>query len=696
MHYYHLKSLIAAQKHEVGLKRADASFYRQESRPSPYVEPSLTKAAFPTEKPSILLISAVGCSGKTCMARALSYDARLPILDLAKHKPVGDNSLTGILTSAYPIENIADVLGGLQTGSFGVIIDGLDEGRSKTTESAFEAFLDDLVSRTAGSSATSIVILGRSQVLLDAWCYLDDSGASVGLIQIDPFGLEQARTYIDCHAAPANPGQRSTYDAARDAILSKLGAAFISKANENTFLSFIGYPPVLDAIATLLRSETNYHRIQQTLTDGSAGNLEVEMLMRIADYLLERDRVEKALPHFIEELATQVGGADGDALRGLYTRDEQCARILSRAIGRPFPRQLMSDRPINDEYEKHVATWNADHPFLDDNRLRNPVFEAVALARCVRSGVPEYEDLAYEYALSSRLSYHFLYVMTSLPKAAIDARCFNLLIQSASEFVGVAQNVHAELDGVSWEDYTPTAGATIEFQISIGFSEQEGQDRTFDFSAQVSQDEVLTLGPYLPSVSVTVPCSVKLVGVPGFEAVGSCNISAHNVRIEAGDLVVRALPTSEPGDGTGLFISAHRVDGAAQSVSSKAVPFEIRCEQHSLEFPLARYVKHHRRAFADTQMQQKYFRARRILLEFRSHSKGGLAKFRDKIEHERVLRNEVGAKILDKLVREGVLTTDPRFYYVDSDVFARELGITWLQLRQHESSEKLESFLSQI
>lgn len=695
MQYYHLKSLVAAQKQELTLKRSDDSFFRQGRRPDPYVEPTLTKISFPTEKPAILLISAVGCSGKSCMARALSFDCRLPILDLAKHKPIGDNSLTGILTSAYPIERIGGVLGGLQDGTFGVIIDGLDEGRSKTTEAAFEAFLDDLVSRTSESKATSIIILGRSQVLLDAWVYLDDNKASVGLIQIDPFALDQARVYIDSHAMPG-AAQRSTYEGARDAILEKLGAAFLPKANENSFLSFIGYPPVLDAIATLLRNDTNYHRIQQTLTDGSAGNLEVEMLIKIADYLLERDRVEKALPNFIEELANQVGGVGGEELRQLYTREEQCARILSRAIGVPFPKQLNTDRAINDEYERHVATWNADHPFLDGDKLRNPVFEAVALAMCIQSKVPEYEDLAFGYALSRRPSYHFLYVMSCLVKSGVDARCFNPLIQSASEFSGVAKTVSAEVDGISWEDYTAAAGCNVELEITIGFSEEEEQAEIFAFSSNVSQDQLLTFGPRLPSVHINVPCSVKLVGVPGFDSVGSCIISARNVRIETDDLVVRALPASKQGDGTGLFISAQMVEGGARSVSSKSVPFEISCEEHTLEYPLARYVKLQKRQFADSQLQQKYFRARRILLEFRSHSKGGLAKFRDKIEHERVLRNELGRRILDKLISEGVLTMDAKFFYVDSVVFARELGITWLQLRQHESSEKLESFLSAV
>ena len=181
--------------------------------------------------------------GETTTANALSYDTKLPILDLAKHKPVADNTLTGLLTSAYPIEKVGTVLESLRAGSHGIIVDGIDEGRSKTTEEGFEAFLDDLIERSKGSPSTVIVIFGRSQVLLGTWCYLSDKGADVGLVQIDPFDITQARFYIDAYVHPETDGQKQNYEKARDAILEKLGAAFSQELSGtgNAFLSFIGY-----------------------------------------------------------------------------------------------------------------------------------------------------------------------------------------------------------------------------------------------------------------------------------------------------------------------------------------------------------------------------------------------------------------------------------------------------------------------
>ena len=271
MQYNALKSIVASQKGPVALQIASDSFFVKPARVAPYIEPSFSKIEFP-EKPSILLVSAVGASGKTTTAHALSFDIQLPVLDLAKHKPVGDNTLTGILTSAYPIEKVGAVLEGLRKGTHGIIIDGIDEGRSKTTEQGFEAFLDDLIERSKGSTSTAIVVFGRSQVLFSTWFYLVDKGADVGMVQIDPFDLEQAKKYIDAGVTETTTGQQETYEQARDAVLAKLGAAFSPAAKaDNAFLSFIGYPPVLDAIATLLRKERNYHRVQQALSDGTEG-----------------------------------------------------------------------------------------------------------------------------------------------------------------------------------------------------------------------------------------------------------------------------------------------------------------------------------------------------------------------------------------------------------------------------------------
>lgn len=701
MKYDAFKSIVGSRKQPIELQRPSDSFFVMPTRIAPYIEPSFSKVDFPKEKPAILLVSAVGASGKTTTARALSFDTQLPILDLAKHKAVGADALTGILTSAYPIEKVGPVLEGLRSGTHGIIIDGIDEARSKTTEQAFEAFLDDLIERSKGSDGSTIVVLGRSQVLLSTWCYLVDKEVDVGMVQIDPFDLDQARSYIDAMVSERDTGQQENYEQARDGILSRLSAAFQSTAKtgaESTFLSFIGYPPVLDAIATLLRKEPNYHRIQQALKDGTGAQLEIQLLIDISDYLLDREHEEKAVPNFVDAIVADAGDRYGKELRQtLFDTEEQCARVLSRALSRAFPRQVIGDSALNERYERSVATFCTDHPFLDDVRVRNAVFAAVATARCALSGISEYRTLAYDYAAANRPTYHLLYIVAVLAETReVSVNCFNMLIQSCSEFLGLNAEISVDIDGDSWEE-DPGKDNTAELTINIEFPEKNHK-RTFMFKGVVDT-QTIPLGPYLINTKVTLPCHIDLSNISAIEAIGDCSISAEVVHVDAPDLIVRGLLQRSQGEtkgDTGLFIDARKVEGHAGMVSLAGGKIEIQCVEHSLVYPLAKYARKVTPMHADPTLREKYRRLRRILSEFASHSRGGLGKYRDKIEHGRVLKNDTGKKILDALVREHVLRPDPKFYFVDPDRFDAKLGISWPQLRQYQSSAKLDMFLRRV
>lgn len=134
MNYYHLKSIFLSSKVQFDLSKPSESFFVAEERDVPYIEPEFEKILFETEQPPILLISAVGATGKTALASALSAQTVLPLLDLSKHKPVGDNTLTGLLTNAYELRDISGILEGLSQGTYGIIIDGVDEVDRKQQE----------------------------------------------------------------------------------------------------------------------------------------------------------------------------------------------------------------------------------------------------------------------------------------------------------------------------------------------------------------------------------------------------------------------------------------------------------------------------------------------------------------------------------------------------------------------------------
>jgi len=113
MNYYHLKSILSTAKAPIALRDPSSSFSIAGKQSKAYIEPTFEKIIFETEKPTIILVSAVGVTGKTALAEQLSRDTGLPLLDLAKHKPVGDNTLTGLLTHAFEVKDISGVFAGL-------------------------------------------------------------------------------------------------------------------------------------------------------------------------------------------------------------------------------------------------------------------------------------------------------------------------------------------------------------------------------------------------------------------------------------------------------------------------------------------------------------------------------------------------------------------------------------------------------
>jgi len=411
--FSNLTSIVAAQKKPISMKESTVSFAPAMLRTQAYIEPTFSKIQFEKEKPPVLLISAVGATGKTTLARVLSHQTGLPLLDLSKHKPVGDNTLTGLLTSAFKVEDLSRVFEGIGSGTFGIIVDGIDEGRSKTTEKAFEAFLDDMAKLCKNAQTTSFVLLGRNQALEDCWLYLEDKGVSTGLVTILPFDLDGARRYIDAFSDGAQSAHPEEYVEVRDMILDRLSAAFKTSAEKDrSFMSFIGYPPVLDAIVTLLREEQNYHKLKGQLSSSDADDVEVQLLQRIATYICRREKEDKVVPNIITQIVAELPEEESNAIKErIFELEEQCRRLVSYCLGKQLGLSRIGVPLLDERYEAQLATFLPEHPFVSGRDFRNAVFEAVALSVLILSAEADAIQLALEYSSRHKHNYHLIYLV---------------------------------------------------------------------------------------------------------------------------------------------------------------------------------------------------------------------------------------------------------------------------------------------
>lgn len=709
MKYYHLKSIVSSHKQSFALASPSASFFMSPPKKKAYIEPSFEVVDWPekVERPAVILVSAVGATGKTALAQHLSREAGIPILDLAKHKPIADNSLSGILMQSFVIADISDVLAALASGSFGIIIDGIDEGRSKTTEKGFEAFLDDIVKLCKQSEHTSFLVLGRTQIVEDSWAYLLDKGVPTALVTISPFALADAKKYVDEFTNGLASPHAALYLEARDAIISRLAKAFNPDAQTDgrDFLSFMGYPPVLDSIVTLLNQETNYHKLIELLTTDEGANVEISLLYRITDYILTREREEKVLPNVVKPLLEGIPrDAAKRAMEEAFSAREQSARLVAHCLKRKFSQSITGLAAFDDKYEESVTQFLEDHPFLSGMEFRNAVFEAVALAHLL-TGPSETEDaILRQYFAIHKNSYHLVYMLETVAKdGKIPANHMSAILNAAMEFRSVHALVELRIEGPTFDEIPELQEESVDVTlgIEIFFGPAHESAKGFSFSTTVDIAQNLLIGPKLSVAFITLPCTVTMRAENEIELACPVEIRAREIVFDARGLIIRS-GTSE-GNQQGavgqneIFVEAQCMHSKLQTITTNGVPLTFSIFDGSgLAYPATQYYKKRSEPAMDPLVRQKYLRLRRILMEFASHSKGGLAKYKNKIEHERVLKNPLGRAVLSSLVGNNILELKGQMYHLNLDAVNRRLGVSWMDLRKGIIPESLLSFLRGI
>ena len=92
-------------------------------------------------------------------------------------------------------------------------------------------------------------------------------------------------------------------------------------------------------------------------------------------------------------------------------------------------------------------------------------------------------------------------------------------------------------------------------------------------------------------------------------------------------------------------------------------------------------------------VERAFLRFKRIALTFRSHSKGQLARFKDKIEHQRILKGKIGENLLSKLKEDGIIKSAAHMYVWDTDVADQKVGVSWHDLRKGTVNKMLAEYL---
>lgn len=95
--------------------------------------------------------------------------------------------------------------------------------------------------------------------------------------------------------------------------------------------------------------------------------------------------------------------------------------------------------------------------------------------------------------------------------------------------------------------------------------------------------------------------------------------------------------------------------------------------------------------------QLRVYQKLRITISlFKSHSKGRLAKYKDKIDNKRWLGSDEWRFLLNALLDKGVLYVEDNFYFISPENLSSCLGMSYDQLRCGEVTPKTVSFIKEI
>ena len=71
-------------------------------------------------------------------------------------------------------------------------------------------------------------------------------------------------------------------------------------------------------------------------------------------------------------------------------------------------------------------------------------------------------------------------------------------------------------------------------------------------------------------------------------------------------------------------------------------------------------------------------------------------KLKDKIEHRRVVKNEVGRALLSRLLDDGIIKLEGKFYHWVSDRADAVLKVSWDDLRLRRVTPELKAYLKRF
>jgi len=663
-----------------------------------FVEPHLRTVHGEPSTASVIVVAAPGAVGKSTYARTLGRRLSSVVVDLSKTEPLGGNFFVGGIANAFGFQALSDAA----EGRLGLIVDALDEAQLRSGSEGFAAGLQDLGKVVRSGSARPPVLFGRAAAAEEAWLVLEDAGLDPCLMEIDFFDDAQSLEYISRklpQVAGKRQASRSAYEKHGESFkaLALATREKLTATPEGRDRRFAGYAPVLDAICAFAVEGESESLNPQARASQLSADRPVALITEIAQSILLREQ-DKLVAQLREDGA--IGAFDPPAL---YSSEEQLGRVAASIlrIAPPAPPPI-SDVRLREAYEKMVADFSPQHPFLDGRSgPSNAAFAAYVLYWAIKSGHAPAEArrrLAEQPGLNSGLFFE-LYMDALKPADDISQASHLPLADVGPLYAALAsqaaQGQAATLDVTGDEEEALIA---VEFEISETDAEGGTLARRSYGPFCSDSSSVLEIRGPLSNVRVSAPIEMTIGDGSAVNITAPAEIDVRLVEIDGREFRVFRSVGSVPEPLQVVSLAAEEaISGRVERISVMGGKFSASFPGASA-YPWAEYSVA-APAAPNEAIGMLRRRARRILTAFRSHSKGALVRLAAKIDHARMMkRDELGPRLLDKLLEDGILSTFDagKFYVLDQDRMAEKLSMDYHALQQQRWSPEADAYLGSV
>ena len=242
-----------------------------------------------------MLFSAPGASGKSALAEYIAHKYHGLYWNLAKIR-LGENSFHGTLWRAMEQDKLLNFFSNLNSGNGVLVLDAFDEAELISGRAGVEYLLNDVNEVTKDSTVATVLLFARTESAVFIAEYCKKNQIKYSQYEIGFFEEYNAKEFIKKKIVANPKNNRINMGQTVDACINEQFATIRRLiGNDEAAKSFIGYAPVLEALAGAFDEEKNTMKLLGNIKDGNISGTNI--IYKILEELLgrEQEKVVKAL-----------------------------------------------------------------------------------------------------------------------------------------------------------------------------------------------------------------------------------------------------------------------------------------------------------------------------------------------------------------------------------------------------------------